>query len=256
MVPLLVEQSCLKCHSKQGYKLGDIRGGISVTFDITDVEKSLTKNKMIIIALAVITTLSFILIVYAFTFVLKKNLDRAQEKIKELVITDELTGLHNRRYLFLKLKDEIKRGERLKISLGCMLIDIDFFKNINDKHGHLAGDMILENISLAIKACCRETDTVARYGGEEIAVLMPGTDMKGAAHVAERTRNAIEELRSVYDQDVVIPVTVSIGVASYSHDELKRFVDSDQVIRYVDEALYRAKEKGRNRVEVAKGVFV
>ncbi len=252
MVPLTVEESCLQCHSHQGYKTGDIRGGISVAFDITEIEQSLRYSKYSILFLGTLAALSLIGVIYLFTFVLMRKLDRAQKKIRKLVVTDELTKLHNRRYLFGKLKDEIKRAKRFKNNLGCMVIDIDFFKKINDQFGHLAGDMVLENIAKAIEECAREIDTVARYGGEEFIVLLPGTDLKGAIRVAERMRLTVESLRNVYDQDAVIPVTVSIGAVSYSPEDLKSFLDNDQVIKYADEAMYKAKESGRNRVEVVE----
>jgi diguanylate cyclase (GGDEF)-like protein len=252
MSPLVVKESCLKCHAKQGYKAGDIRGGISVRFDITDIERSLRISKYTILSLGLLSSVSLLGIIYSLTVVLMNKLEGAQKKIRELVMTDELTKLYNRRYLFGKLRDEVKRSKRFKQRMSCMLIDIDFFKNVNDKHGHLAGDMILENVSGVIKECCREIDTVARYGGEEFIVLLPGTDLKGALRVAERIRLTVESLKNVYDQDAVIPVTVSVGLASYSHDDLKTFSDNDQIIKYVDEALYKAKENGRNRVEVVE----
>lgn len=249
IAPLIVEKSCLKCHAKQGYKSGDIRGGLSVRFDITEIESSLRFCKYTILALVFFSAIALICIIYSFTFVLTKKLKKAQQKIKKLVITDELTRLYNRGYLFRKLKDEIRRSKRLKHDLGCMMIDIDFFKKINNQHGHLAGDLVLENISKTIRECCREIDMVSRYGGEEFIVLLPGTDLKGGLRVAERIRLKVESLRHVYDQDVVIHTTVSIGLASYSPDDLKRFTDQYQIIRFVDKAMCSAKDKGRNRVE-------
>jgi len=256
MEPLVVEGSCLKCHAHQGYSVGDIRGGISVRFDITEIERSLTLSNYAILAMGVLAAAALMGIIYSFTFILMKKLKRSQQKIRELVVTDELTGLYNRRYLFRKLTDEIKRSKRFRQQLGCMMIDIDFFKKVNDQYGHLAGDMIMGTVAKVIKDCCREIDTVTRYGGEEFIVLLPGTDLKGATRVAERIRLTVESLKNTCDQNIVIPVTVSIGMASYSPDDLKKFKDTDQLIRYVDEALFRAKEKGRNRVEVTESFSV
>ncbi len=252
MRPLSVQESCLKCHESQGYKLGDIRGGISVRFDISDIERSLRISKYTILSLGVLSSLSLLGIIYSLTVFLMNKLERAQKKIEKMVVTDELTKLYNRRHLFVKLKEEIERSYRFNQRMSCMLIDIDLFKNINDRHGHLAGDLILKNVSKVIKECCREIDTVARYGGEEFIVLLPGTDLKGALRVAERIRLTVESLKNVYEQGTIIPVTVSVGLASYSHDDLKKFSDNDQIIKFADQALYKAKENGRNRVEVVE----
>jgi diguanylate cyclase (GGDEF)-like protein len=256
MIPLVVEESCLQCHAKQGYKEGDIRGGISVEFDITDIENSLRFNKFIILLLGTVSAVSLLGIVYALTFVLMRRLEKAQEKIEELAITDELTRLFNRRFFFERLRDEVKRAVRFGLNLSLIMIDIDYFKNVNDTHGHQAGDVILKNISNAVKNCCRQIDTVARYGGEEIIVLLPGTDLKGAYHLAEKIRVTIESSKNKYNGSDAISVTVSSGVASFTSDDLQKMTHNDQMIRYVDEALYRAKEKGRNRVEVAESVIM
>ncbi len=213
---------------------------------------TLQYSKYSILLLGILSALSLTGIICLFTFVPMRKLDRAQKKIRSLVVTDELTKLHNRRYLFGKLKDEIKRAKRFKNNLGCMVIDIDFFKKINDQFGHLAGDLVLENIARTIEECSREIDTVARYGGEEFIILLPGTDLKGAIRVAERIRLNVESLRNVYDQDTMISATVSIGAASYTPEELKTFLDNDQVIKYADKAMYKAKQSGRNRVEVVE----
>ncbi len=256
IVPLNVEKSCLKCHAKQGYKVGDIRGGISVWFDITEIEQSLKVNKIIITTLGIVTAVSLLGIIYAFTFVLMKKIDEAQGRIEELAIKDDLTGLYNRRYLNIKLKDEIQRSRRFKLNLGCIMLDIDFFKKVNDTFGHQAGDIILKNISAAVSENCRTIDTVARYGGEEIIIVLPGPDLKAVYNLAERIRAAVERLENEYEQGVTIPVTISLGVSSFTPDDLSKITSGDQIIKYTDTALYRAKDKGRNRVEIAESIVM
>jgi len=251
MIPLFTEETCLQCHSKQGYKLGDLRGGISVKFDISNIEKTLKFNNILIIALGTASAVTLLIIIYSFTFVLKKKLERAQQKIKEMAVKDELTGLFNRRHFYSKLTDELKRSKRFRQNLSCILLDIDYFKHVNDKYGHLAGDIVLKAVADTTQTCCREIDTIARYGGEEFIILMPGTDLRGSCILAEKIRAAVENLKPVYENDVRIPVTVSLGVATFSHTALDNIKDNDQIIRQADRALYRAKENGRNRVETA-----
>ncbi len=135
--------------------------------------------------------------------------------------------------------------------MGCILLDIDYFKKVNDKYGHLAGDMVLKNISDAIKACCREIDTVSRYGGEEFIILLPGTDLRGSHSLAEKIRVSVESRNNVYEEEIFIPVTVSLGATSFSPEDLKRIANIDDIIKITDKALYKAKENGRNRVETA-----
>ncbi len=251
MVPLFTEESCLQCHSKQGYKLGDLRGGISVKFDISNIEKTMKLNNVIILILGIISAVTLLVIVYSFTIILKRKLEKAQQKIKELSMTDELTGLYNRRYFYGKLIDETKRAKRFQQNMGCILLDIDYFKKVNDKYGHLAGDMVLKNISDAVKSCCREIDTVSRYGGEEFIILLPGTDLRGSHSLAEKIRVTVENHNNVYEEKVLIPITVSLGATSFSSEDLKRIADIDDIIKHTDKALYTAKENGRNRVETA-----
>ncbi len=256
IVPLAVESSCLKCHEKQGYKVGDVRGGISVQFDITEIEHSLRLNKFLIPLLGIVSAVTLLGIIYVFTFLLMKKLESAQSRINEMAITDDLTGLYNRRYFNERLDDEIKRSLRFRLNLGCIMMDIDWFKRINDTYGHQAGDMILQNVSDAAKKCCREIDTVARYGGEELIALLPGTDLKGAYQLADKIRIAVEELENRFEEKVRISVTISAGAASFTYDDLMKITAGDQLIKYADTALYRAKEKGRNRVEVAENVMM
>ena len=163
-------------------------------------------------------------------------------------ITDGLTGLYVSRYFRRRLNEELKTAARYDQPMSVMMVDIDFFKKVNDTHGHQAGDEVLKVVARCIEDTLREgTDIAARYGGEEFGVILPQTDQRGAAMVAERLRTLIEESRVRTDPETVISVTVSIGLAAYpaAGTEPRALVES------ADQALYEAKRSGRNRVVVA-----
>ncbi|UCB56902.1 MAG: GGDEF domain-containing protein [Candidatus Omnitrophota bacterium] len=167
------------------------------------------------------------------------------EKMQKLAINDGLTGLFVRRYILQRLAEEIERGTRHHLHLAFLMIDIDYFKRCNDRFGHLTGDAVLKEMAQVIKSSVREIDLVARFGGEEFSVLLPDTDKASAARVAERIRSSVERhLFRAYNETVKI--TVSIGVAAFPEDShlLQQLVDKS------DQALYRAKLEGRNRVEI------
>ncbi len=250
MAPLYVEKSCLKCHYKQNYEVGDVIGGISVSFDVTDIENTLNINRYILLFLGIFVTLLLLGLVYFFIFRLIKKLTKAQQKIQLMLTTDELTGLHNRRHFFERLEEELRRAKRYGHDMSCIMLDIDHFKKVNDTYGHLTGDMVLTTLALLLKTGFRETDVVARYGGEEILILLPETDAEQALSVAEKIRAMVEEQEMTDDEGRTIRITVSLGVAGISLERLESLSDPDELIKCADEALYRAKEGGRNRVEV------
>jgi diguanylate cyclase (GGDEF)-like protein len=174
-----------------------------------------------------------------------EELQRANEVLEQLSITDGLTKLHNHRYFQESLTREIKRATRSAEPLSILLVDIDDFKALNDRHGHAQGDAVLVRIARVLNESVRESDVLARYGGEEFVVLAIGTDIQGALFVAEKLRTAVAE--SVYvapDTLDTLRVTVSIGVAEFAGDR-KRFFDG------ADRALYRAKGAGKNCVMAA-----
>ncbi|MBU3954915.1 diguanylate cyclase [bacterium] len=159
-------------------------------------------------------------------------------------ITDSLTGLYLRRYFQIQLEIETKRTKRYKTPLSFLMIDIDFFKKINDKFGHLAGDFVLAQISRLIKETLRDVDVVSRFGGEEISAVLPETNKNEALLTAERIRKAVENYEFEY-KGKIIKVTISVGVFSISGEEE---LSSEQIIKNADLALYKAKSDGRNRV--------
>ena len=161
-------------------------------------------------------------------------------------ITDALTGTKNRRYFDQRLCEEVAHSLRYKLSLSLLLLDVDHFKKINDTYGHTIGDEVLVNISKLVMEMVRDSDVVARYGGEEIVIIAPSTDRDEAELLAERLRAAIEKttMATIDATQEVIQVTVSIGVCS-----LGLIVqDKEALIEEADRALYLAKNQGRNRV--------
>jgi len=164
------------------------------------------------------------------------------ERFRHLAETDRLTGLFNKGKFNEVLKKEIERVKRYKRPLSLIIFDIDHFKRINDTYGHKVGDEVLKELAKVIKKSVRKTDFVARWGGEEFVILALETDLEGAFKLAEKIRKTVEE----HEFPTVKNVTVSLGVAQYIDGESPE----DFIIR-ADMALYKAKEGGRNRVELA-----
>ncbi len=178
---------------------------------------------------------------------LTRQLAEANSMLRRLAVIDPLTEVANRRYFDQAMVQEWRRSRREGRPLGLIMIDIDFFKNYNDAYGHQAGDECLVKVAKALSGCLsRPGDFVARYGGEEFAGVMPNTDLAGAMAVAERMREAVAEMAILHpDSSAAAHVTVSLGVASLIADARTTF---QALIKAADQALYRAKETGRNRV--------
>ena len=178
---------------------------------------------------------------------LLERLQKANERLERLAVTDELTGLHNHRYFRDRFGEEFDRARRYGLPLACIIFDIDDFKKVNDEYGHLQGDEILKEIAARTQRTTRRSDVVARYGGEEFIIIMPQTAVAGAKAQAERVRECIAQ--SGYPgmkQDAVI--TVSLGVSELNHREM---LDGESLIRAADTALYEAKRSGKNCVVTA-----
>ena len=176
----------------------------------------------------------------------RKALKKAGHELHRLAITDELTTLYNARYLSGRLSDLASGEWRPGVPVSCIMLDLDDFKQINDTHGHPEGDKVLESIGQVIKGCIRDSDLGCRYGGEEFAVLLPGSDKEAARVVAERIRCSFAEQVIALHSGIELRVTLSAGVA-----ELMAGEDPLQLLRRADEALYLAKRKGKNRTETA-----
>ena len=177
-----------------------------------------------------------------------KNLSVANTALQAMNLMDGLTGIKNRKYFDAHMSSEIKRSSRGKLSLSLLMMDIDHFKQVNDRYGHLAGDACLRAVASTIEACLqRPGDAVARYGGEEFAVVLPHTEPAGAVQLAERICRSIEALHFEFEKQH-IPLTISIGCCAA---EPSMGCLSETVVAAADAALYQAKHSGRNRVCVA-----
>jgi diguanylate cyclase (GGDEF)-like protein len=175
---------------------------------------------------------------------LSREADRANRRWRDLSLTDELTGAYNRRYCAHRLSQEIARATRYRHPLCVVLVDVDHFKEINDKHGHEIGDAALKAVCRVIGAQSRVESAVCRYGGDEFAVLLPEASWEGARVYAERIRAAISCTAFPHGA----PVTISVGVAVFPDDG----PSADGLFKAADTALYSAKAAGRNQVGGAR----
>ncbi len=166
------------------------------------------------------------------------------QRTKDLAIHDELTHLYTKGYFLDRLKDECKRGLRQDMVFSLMLLDIDYFKNYNDKFGHTSGDIVLKNLSSVISSFLKESGLIiSRFGGEEFCALLPSRDKNSAYKIADELRQRIEKTKIILRKQET-HVTVSIGLATFPQDS----VNPDELIRKSDKAMYEAKNKGRNQV--------
>lgn len=164
------------------------------------------------------------------------------EEIYRMTIVDGLTQVHNKRYLLESLEREVVRARRHARALSVLMFDLDFFKNVNDQFGHLAGDHVLRELALLVQDRIRRDEVFARYGGEEFCILLPETAIEGAARLGEILRDRIAEHRFVF-QGEHIPVTISGGCA-----QLEDNMSASELIQAADKKLYDAKQSGRNRI--------
>ena len=170
----------------------------------------------------------------------------AQARLEEISRLDPLTNLFNRRHFYELAEKEYARSKRYQHPLAAIMIDIDYFKSINDNYGHAIGDQVLSEIAARIAKSAREVDIVGRYGGEEFIVLLPETNLENAQTLAERVWYDLTK-KPTSTSKLTIPVQVSIGVASF---ESANEITLDDLIDHADQALYKAKQHGRNRIEV------
>jgi len=177
------------------------------------------------------------------------RLKAQQERILQLSLHDPLTECYNRRFLMQRLKEEFNRSNRSRHPVAGIMMDIDHFKSVNDSFGHEAGDQVLVKVASALKVSIRTYDVLARYGGEEFFILLPNTDLDSAAVIAERMRRLLE-LVAMDTGRGTVHITASFGVAALDGEDLAG--DPDVLLRMSDDALYRAKRAGRNRVELFK----
>jgi len=171
-----------------------------------------------------------------------------EHKLLEMNMTDGLTGLYNRKFLDIKIREEFNRHKRYGGVFSIIMLDIDNFKSVNDTFGHQCGDFVLKSISSRVSSLIRNLDYLVRYGGEEFCCVLPETGIPDAIRVAERFKEAIEQQENNFDGNL-IKVTISLGVSEF-REEME---SSHMMIKKADEALYRAKREGRNRVAAMDG---
>ncbi len=176
--------------------------------------------------------------------------EQADARNRDMAMRDELTGLTNRRFLLESLHQNLALAQRAEQPLTVLMIDIDHFKRVNDTFGHLSGDLVLKKLASTLISRVRDQDIIGRLGGEEFLVILPDTATEGACQLAEDLRACIEATPFFGEDGTLIPVTISIGLYERKQRTRQR---SDDMIGGADQALYRAKENGRNRVEVFPG---
>lgn len=237
------EMTGLKKSSDVAQSLDEIQAKIST--GLSSIENALQKKQKVDKAVSQLADRSKDSFTSGFVK-LKQELQAATkytEELEQKLNEDQLTGAKNRRAYDKKMEDEMVRFLRYKNVFSLLVIDADKFKNINDTYGHAVGDKCLQEIIKRAKPLLRQNDVLARYGGEEFAVIMPETDTKGAAMVAEKIRQTIEKIKFLY-KDETVSVTVSIGVSSVKEGD-KTGID---LFERADMAVYKAKETGRNKV--------
>lgn len=265
VAPLEVQPTCIRCHNHVAYKPGDIIGGIRISIPAqayktsVDIIKDETNN------LYLLTIITSIIIMVIITITLNnlyareyntrkinrllekkvkkrtKELSLANEELKRVATIDPLTNIPNRRYFFEASQKSFYLACREEKPFSIICIDIDLFKKINDSYGHLVGDEVLKLIAKTLNKSIRKSDVLARTGGEEFVILLQNTNLENALHLAEKIRQKVENIK--YND---IQITISLGVSEidFIYD---RSVDT--VFAKADEALYKAKDNGRNRVE-------
>jgi diguanylate cyclase (GGDEF)-like protein len=239
MAPLYIGQDCLHCHKHQNYAIGDVRGGISISFDIEELQSKIKYNTVTIVVFGISATLLLLGLIYVIMSRLIKKLEEARQTIEKIAITDDLTDLFNRRHILSRFEEEFEKFKRLKKNVSCIMADIDNFKQINDSYGHLVGDQVLKAISHRIRNTIRAYDILGRYGGEEFLIIMPDTNLEDARELAGRISIHVKE-ESVNDATI----TLSLGVVCVQESD--RSVDD--IIGRADQNLYRAKKAGKDRV--------
>ena len=217
-------------------------------FDVAETQNAMVRDFSIVITLGIIMAIALLGSIYYMIFRLIKEVARAHKTISDMAITDELTGLINRRKFFERLDNEIQRATHYETPMGCLMIDLDHFKSVNDTYGHPTGDALLRMVADTITQTFRENDICARYGGEEFICLLPHTGREGCESCSERLRESIEKLVCPLEDGITLSATCSIGVAMYSKDLEKDTTHSEWLIKRADMALYSAKDNGRNRV--------
>lgn len=247
MEPLVVESDCVICHAAQDYRIGQIAGATSIGIPVADIERQLAANALTLLLLGGLSIAAAVSSIGWMTSRLGQRARQANELLERAAITDELTGLLNRRGTLQRLDEELARFERSDEPLSVVMLDLDLFKAVNDTHGHAVGDSALRHVADAIRAEVRAYDVVGRFGGEEFLIITPYTEIGAAVALAERVRERVSA-ETVVPISPPVMITVSGGVAQARNGE-----SVDQLVARADFALYKAKETGRDRIEWSPG---
>lgn len=243
LAPLRAEESCLSCHGGQGYKKGDVRGGISISIPAGSRMNRLRRTGIGLLAAAAATISVIVAVLYFMTWKLVVRLNEAQEKLKHIAVTDDLTGIRNRRFIMEQLEREYQRSVRAGSPLAIIMLDIDHFKRINDTYGHAFGDVVLKTVSSAMLASLRSYDLLGRIGGEEFLIASAGSTLEDAKGLAQRILDRVRLERIVEGQRAAT-VTLSAGVTVMTPQD----AGAEALISRADAGLYLAKQEGRDRV--------
>jgi diguanylate cyclase (GGDEF)-like protein len=178
---------------------------------------------------------------------LLENLDLQSEieRLKRFNFIDDTTGIHNKRYLQIRLREEFARARRHGFSLSSVFIDLDDFKSVNDTYGHIVGDRLLKEVASVLEGLCRGEDALVRFGGEEFVILMSDTDDHEAVTLAERIRKEVAG-HLFFCEGVKISLSVSIGVSTFNSDDFEYVNDPEELIGMADRAMYAVKQNGKN----------
>jgi diguanylate cyclase (GGDEF)-like protein len=262
MAPLFVREPCLKCHEQQGYQLGDIRGGISVTLDSSYIfarqsgviAYEVGKHAAVFVLVGAMLLLFLERVrahwqqMIAVKLEQEAIIEARTRELRELAVHDPLTGLFNRKALDDYFSQEIQRAQRYDHPVAVFMLDIDHFKRINDCYSHRAGDQLLQMLSQVMQKNIRNTDFAARYGGEEFVIVLPETPLHEATRLAERMRRDIEAMVVEVEPSAKLSISASIGIAVFpvhAHN-------AEELVHKADAAMYMAKRAGRNQVVIAQ----
>lgn len=216
-------------------------------------EQEAAKNTLLVgIGIALVAGVILFVFFYWLVGTIGKRIELNEQELRKIATHDGLTGLYNHKFFYTLLESEIPRAERYNHPISLLLLEIDFFKKVNDTYGHRSGDMILKGISKLLVDSMRSIDWVCRYGGEEITILLPETDLNIAQQVAEKLRKLIELKPFDIEDEQHIYITVSIGVSTYP----QHAKEASNLVSYADTALYKAKDNGRNQVVVYEPTVV
>lgn len=267
MGALNTEDSCLSCHAVQGYQEGDVRGGISVSFPVEQVQNELQRSALLIIVAAILISVLTLVAIYLFVTRLRRHLGQLRGELELAASTDSLTGLYNRRYAMDRFIQEATKAIRTGTALVCAILDADDFKALNERYGHPVGDLALKAIALAMKETLRIYDTSSRYGGEEFLILFPGLAGDEAKLVCDRLRQAIaEKTQAALPEGKTVSVSIGLDDLASASSELYHLAGQDAtqvsgqeagsrlnvssvietMLKHADSALHKAKASGKD----------